>query len=51
MNDTEREAIIHNSAWEMIDGLVNWAIFEKTENTEVSNLWVKSSEHRQLFVI
>ena len=51
MNDTEREAIILNSAWEMIDGLVNWAIFEKTENTEVSNLWVKSSEHRQLFLI
>ncbi|MEP6785571.1 MAG: hypothetical protein ABI898_07495, partial [Sphingomonadales bacterium] len=51
MNESEREAIILNSAWEMIDGLVNWAIFEKTEKIELSNLWIKSSEHRQLFLI
>lgn len=51
MNETEREAIILNNAWEMIDGMVNWAIFDKTEKSELSNLWVKSSQHRQLFLI
>lgn len=51
MNDTECEAIILNSAWEMIDGMVNWAIFNKTDETELSNLWCKSGEHRQLFLI
>lgn len=39
MNDTEREAIILNSAWEMIDGIINWAMFEKIDRTELSNLW------------
>jgi hypothetical protein len=38
LNDTEREAIILNCAWEMIDGMVNRAIFEKTEQTVMSNL-------------
>lgn len=51
MNDTEREAIILNCAWEMIDGMVNWAIFEKTEQTVLSNLWFPTSQHRHLFLI
>ncbi|CAN5119687.1 hypothetical protein BH10PLA2_BH10PLA2_00270 [soil metagenome] len=51
MNDIEREAIIVNNAWEMIDGMVNWAMFEKTDKLELSNLWVQSSQHRQLFLI
>jgi len=34
MNDTEREVIILNSAWEMIDEMVNWAMFVKNECTE-----------------
>lgn len=51
LNDTEREAIILNGAWEMIDGMVNWAIFEKTEQTVMSNLWFPTSQHRQLFLI
>lgn len=51
LNDTEREAIILNSAWDMIDGMVNWAIFEKTDRVEISNLWFPSSQHRQLFLI
>lgn len=51
MNDTERESIILNSAWEMIDGMVNWAIFEKTDKTELSNLWFPTAQHRQLFLI
>lgn len=51
MNDTEREAIILNSAWEMIDDMVNWAMFEKTDKTELSNLWFPTCQHRQLFLI
>jgi hypothetical protein len=51
MNDTEREAVIFNSAWEMIDGMVNWAIFEKTDRSELSNLWFPSGQHRQLYLI
>ena len=51
MNDTEREAIILKCAWEMIDGMVNWAIFEKTQKAVLSNLWFPTSQHRQLFLI
>lgn len=51
MNDTEREAIILNSAWEMIDGMVNWAVFVKTDRTEPSNLMFQTRAHARLFVI
>lgn len=51
MNDTEREAIILNSAWEMIDSMVNWAVFMKTDRTEPSNLTFQTSVHSRLFVI
>lgn len=51
MNDTEREAIILNSAWEMIDGMVNWAVFVKTDQIEPSNLMFQTSGHARLFVI
>jgi hypothetical protein len=51
MNDTEREVVILNSAWEMIDGMVNWAMFEKTDRTELSNLKFPTGQHQQLFLI
>ncbi len=51
MNDTEREAIVLNSAWEMIDGMVNWAMFEKTDNPNPSHLLFKTTQHAQLFAI
>jgi len=51
MNDTEREAIILNSAWEMIDGMVNWAVFVKTDQVEPSNLMFQTREQARLFVI
>jgi hypothetical protein len=51
MNDTEREVIILNLAWEMIDGMVNWATFVKNDRTEPTNLMCKTSQHRRLFVI
>jgi hypothetical protein len=51
MNDIEREAIVLASAWAMIDDMVNWAMFCKTENTEPSNLMFETSYHARLFVI
>lgn len=51
MNDIEREAIILNSAWEMIDSMVNWAMFVKHDRTEVTNLMFRTSAHARLFVI
>ncbi|QDC02796.1 hypothetical protein [Mesorhizobium sp. 8] len=51
MNDTEREAIILNSAWEMIDGMVNWAMFMKTDRPDPSNLMFQTSGCARLFVI
>lgn len=51
MNDIEREAIILNSAWEMIDGMVNWAMFVKNDRTELTNLMFQTSVHARLFVI
>ena len=29
MNELEQECIILNSAWDMINGMVNWAMFCK----------------------
>lgn len=51
MNDTEREAIILNSAWEMIDGMVNWAMFMKTDRPDPSNLMFQTSGCARLFII
>lgn len=51
MNDTEREVIILNSAWEMIDGMVNWAMFVKTDRSDPSNLMFQTSGCARLFVI
>ncbi len=51
MNDIEREAIILNSAWEMIDGMVNWAMFVKNDLARPTNLLFSTSQHSRLFVI
>ena len=51
MNEIERESIILNSAWEMIDGMVNWAMFVKNERTEPTNLMFESGQHARLFII
>lgn len=51
MNDIEREAIILNSAWEMIDGMVNWAMFVKNVRTEPTNLMFETAQHSRLFAI
>ncbi|MCD1624034.1 hypothetical protein [Citromicrobium bathyomarinum] len=51
MNDQEREIIILNSAWEMIDNMVNWAMFCKTEKRELSNLMFETNAHARLFLV
>jgi hypothetical protein len=51
MNDTEREVIILNSAWEMIDGMVNWAMFVKNDSFGPTNQIFESHQHSRLFVI
>jgi hypothetical protein len=51
MNDVEREAIILNTAWEMIDDMVNWAMFVRSEAARPSNLVFKDSASARLFVI
>src|SRR5216684_1983477 len=51
MNEIERESIILNSAWEMIDGMVNWAMFVKNDRTAPTNLMFETSQHRRLFII
>ncbi|MGD9667843.1 MAG: hypothetical protein AB7U75_02185 [Hyphomicrobiaceae bacterium] len=51
MNAVEREVIILNSAWEMIDDMVNWAMFVKTDRIELTNLIFESSVHARLFAI
>lgn len=51
MNDMEREAIILNSAWDMIDGMVNWSVFVKNDFTRPTNLMFETGAHAQLFSI
>ena len=51
MNDIEQEAIVLNWAWEMIDGMVNWAMFDMNDGTEPTNLMFKTDQHSQLFII
>jgi hypothetical protein len=51
MNDFEREAIILNSGWQMIDGMVNWAMFVKHDLTEPTNLMFETRQHSLLFII
>lgn len=51
MNAVEQECIILNSAWEMIDGMVNWAMFVKNDRTEPTGMTFETASHAQLFNI
>jgi hypothetical protein len=51
MNEIEQECIILNSVWEMIDGMVNWAMFVKHDRTEPTNMMFETSQHNRLFII
>ncbi len=48
MNETERESTILNSAWEIFDGIVNWAMFVKNDRTEPTKLTFEASQHSRL---
>ena len=51
MNEHEREAIILDSAWTMIDAMVNWAMFVRVDLDKPTNLMFRSREHQKMFVI
>jgi hypothetical protein len=51
MNEIEQECIILNSVWEMIDGMINWAMFVKHDRTEPTNMIFETSQHSRLFNI
>ena len=51
MNDIEREAVILNSAWTMIDDMVNWAMFERVNLDQPTNLMFQGEEHQKMFII
>ena len=51
MNDLEQEVIVLNTAWGMIDSMVNWSIFVRPPNLPPTNLMFESDENSRLFVI
>lgn len=51
MNKIEQECIILNSAWDMINGMVNWAMWVKFDRPDPSNLMPSTMAHRTLFNI
>ena len=48
-NETEQEAIILNAMWAMIDDMVNYEMFVKTERTTDVVLMFSTSTHMRLF--
>jgi hypothetical protein len=51
MNEVEQECIILNSVWQMIDDMVNWAMFAKHDRTEPTNMMFQTDLHSRLFII
>ena len=51
MNAIEREAIILNSAWTMINGMVNWSMFVETDLDKPTNLMFEDEAHQRVFII
>lgn len=51
MNQTERESVILNSAWAMIDDMVNWAMFDKNDLVGPTTFMFQSRTHAELFII
>lgn len=45
----EQESIILNAVWSMIDDMVNYEIFVKSDEPEVSNLVFSTMTHRRFF--
>lgn len=51
MNELEQECIILNSAWDMSNGMVNWAMFCKHDRTENVTMMFETRQHMVLFSI
>lgn len=51
MNQTERESVILNSAWEMIDRMANWTMFVENDLMGSITLQFQSSAHAEKFII
>jgi hypothetical protein len=51
MNEVEQECIVLNSVWQMINDMVNWAMFVKHDRVEPTNMMFETSEHARLFII
>ena len=51
MNQTERESVILNSAWAMIDGMANWEMFVDDDLVGPTTLLFQSRTHAKLFII
>ena len=51
IGDLEKEAIILNAVWDMIDGMVNFRIFMKLNGTVDTNVMFNDSSDRQVFNI
>jgi hypothetical protein len=51
MTEVEQECIILNSVWQMIDDMVNWAMFVKHDRTEPTNMMFQTGQHSRLFII
>lgn len=51
MNQIERESVILNSAWAMIDGMVNWSMFVRNDLVGQTTLLFQSRTHAKLFII
>jgi len=47
-NKIEQEVIVLRAVWGMIDGMVNYSIFQEPQKTEITELHFKSSEAAQL---
>ena len=51
MNQVEQETVILNTAWGMIDGMVNWEMFRKQDLVGTPILLSKSIVHTEMFAI
>ena len=51
MNEVEREIIILNSAWEMINDMVNWSVFVKHDRVDQIIMRFSTGGHGRLFAI
>jgi len=51
VNEIEQQSIILDTAWGMIDGMVNWAVFVKHDHPGPTTMMFNSMSDRTLFLI